>query len=71
MNTEKPVQSDIRTMDKDAVWEKLIYFPILTALLVTHVALELLMLMIILKPMPVPHPIYVYSAGTLLNNVTN
>jgi len=57
-------------MDKDAVWEKLIYFPILAALLVTYVALELLMLTIILKPMPVPHPLYVYSASTLLNNVT-
>jgi len=61
-------------MDKDAVWEKLIYFPILAALLVTHThthtALELLMLVIILKPMPVPHPYYVYSASTLLNHVT-
>jgi len=36
MHTEKPVKSDIIIMDKDAVWEKLIYFPILAALLVTH-----------------------------------
>lgn len=50
--------------------KKLIYFPILAAVLVTHVALELLMLVIILKPIPVLHPVYVYSASTLLNNVT-
>ena len=36
MHTKKPIQSDIRTMVNDAVWEKLIYFPILAALLVTH-----------------------------------
>jgi hypothetical protein len=50
--------------------KKLIYFPILAAVLVTHVALELLILVIIFKPTPVPHPLYVYSANTLLNNVT-
>jgi hypothetical protein len=68
MYNEKPLQSEIRTMDKDEVWEKLIYFPILSALLVTHVALKLMMLAIILKPMPVPHPLYVYSASTLSHN---
>jgi hypothetical protein len=67
---EKLVQSEIRTMDKDEVWEKMIYLPILSALLITHIAFKLMMMAIILKPMPVPHPFYVYSASTLLHNVT-
>jgi hypothetical protein len=48
----------------------MIYFPILSALLVTHTAIKLMMIAVILKPMPVPHPFYVYSASTLLHNIT-
>ena len=51
--------------------KKLIYFPILAAVLVTHVALELLMLVIILKPTPVPHPLYVYSTKYTLKQCYN